>query len=93
MASNGEAASFYSEVLAPSGVYKFLSDGAWRESSSGKHVAVMNPSTRAAQYKVQGEAPGGQGVSSTGAGGTALAAPSSACVALTMHTLDRMLQA
>lgn len=49
-----DAASFYADVLASSGVYKYYCDGAWRESSSGKSVAVVNPSTRQAAYHFQG---------------------------------------
>lgn len=34
--------------------YKYYSDGEWKISSSGKSVAIVNPTTRKTQYKVQG---------------------------------------
>lgn len=36
-------------------VYKYYSEGEWKKSSSGKSVAIINPSTRKTQYKVQGK--------------------------------------
>lgn len=36
-------------------VYKYYSDGEWKKSSSGKSVAIINPTTRRTQYKVQGK--------------------------------------
>ncbi|KAG2500942.1 hypothetical protein HYH03_000767 [Edaphochlamys debaryana] len=47
------ASEFYKDILAPTGVYKFYADGEWRESASGKSVAILNPSTRHACYQVQ----------------------------------------
>jgi hypothetical protein len=35
-------------------VYKYYADGEWRVSGSGKTVAIVNPTTRKTQYKVQG---------------------------------------
>ena len=35
-------------------VYKYYDDGEWKKSSSGKTVAIINPTTRKTQYKVQG---------------------------------------
>ncbi|CAO2201999.1 unnamed protein product [Urochloa humidicola] len=34
-------------------VYKYYTDGEWRVSGSGKSVAIVNPTTRKTQYKVQ----------------------------------------
>ncbi|KAE8722732.1 NADP-dependent glyceraldehyde-3-phosphate dehydrogenase [Hibiscus syriacus] len=33
------------------GVYKYYADGEWKQSSSGKSVAIINPITRKTQYK------------------------------------------
>lgn len=35
-------------------VFKYYADGEWKKSSSGKSVAIVNPTTRKTQYKVQG---------------------------------------
>lgn len=35
-------------------VFKYYADGEWKKSSSGKSVAIVNPTTRNTQYKVQG---------------------------------------
>lgn len=35
-------------------VYKYYADGEWRSSASGKSVAIVNPTTRKTQYRVQG---------------------------------------
>jgi hypothetical protein len=35
-------------------VYKYYADGEWRSSASGKSVAIINPTTRQMQYRVQG---------------------------------------
>ena len=43
----------FSEIL-DGDVYKYYSDGEWKKSSSGKTVAIVNPTTRKTQYKVQG---------------------------------------
>jgi len=45
---------FYSEIIAPSGAYKAFIDGEWRESTSGKTVAISNPTTEATAFTVQG---------------------------------------
>jgi glyceraldehyde-3-phosphate dehydrogenase (NADP+) len=45
----------YTEIKAASGVYKYYSNGQWLESSSGKSVPVINPSTQEKDYAVQGE--------------------------------------
>lgn len=53
--ANGHAASeFYAEIQAQTSAYKFYLNGAWKESSSGKTVAIQNPSTRQTAYTVQG---------------------------------------
>ena len=36
-------------------VYKYYSDGEWKKATSGKSVAIINPTTRKTQYRVQGE--------------------------------------
>jgi len=38
-------------------VYKYYADGEWKKCSSGKTVAIVNPTTRKTQYKVQGKFP------------------------------------
>jgi glyceraldehyde-3-phosphate dehydrogenase (NADP+) len=35
-------------------VYRYYADGEWRSSASGKSVAIVNPTTRKTQYRVQG---------------------------------------
>jgi glyceraldehyde-3-phosphate dehydrogenase (NADP+) len=47
------ADGFYREIRAPGGAYKWHCDGRWLESSSGKTVGVVNPSTRARDFEVQ----------------------------------------
>ncbi|KAG6770189.1 hypothetical protein POTOM_025863 [Populus tomentosa] len=42
----------FSEIL-DGDAYKYFSDGEWKKSSSGKTVAIVNPTTRKTQYKVQ----------------------------------------
>ncbi|KAG2431249.1 hypothetical protein HYH02_013383 [Chlamydomonas schloesseri] len=44
---------FYAPILASNGVYKYYIDGEWKESASGKSVAISNPSTRETAYQVQ----------------------------------------
>lgn len=44
------------EEILDGDVYKYYSDGEWKKSSSGKSVAIINPTTRKTQYKVQGKA-------------------------------------
>lgn len=48
MAGNGA----FSELLEGE-VFKYYYDGEWRTSSSGKSVAIINPTTRKTQYRVQ----------------------------------------
>jgi hypothetical protein len=43
----------FAEVLDGE-VYKYYADGEWRASASGKTVAIVNPTTRQTQYRVQG---------------------------------------
>ena len=45
---------FYDEVIASNGVYKFYSDGEWKETTSSRTVKILNPSTNEAVYQVQG---------------------------------------
>ncbi len=45
---------FYSDILASSGSYKFYLNGEWKESASGKTVAILNPATNQTAYTVQG---------------------------------------
>lgn len=52
MAGTGQ----YAEIL-DGDVYKYYSEGEWKKSSSGKSVAIINPTTRTTQYKVQGDQP------------------------------------
>lgn len=49
MAGNG----VFAEILDGE-VYKYYSEGEWKKSSSGKTVAIINPTTRKTQYRVQG---------------------------------------
>ncbi|CAN1328289.1 NADP-dependent glyceraldehyde-3-phosphate dehydrogenase [Linum perenne] len=43
----------FSEIFNDDEVYKYYSDGEWKKSSSGKSVAIVNPTTRKTQYRVQ----------------------------------------
>ncbi|KAG1665963.1 hypothetical protein FOA52_003187 [Chlamydomonas sp. UWO 241] len=52
MAANGDS-NFFADILSSSGAYKYYVDGAWSESTSGKSVAVMNPTTGAEAYRFQ----------------------------------------
>lgn len=45
---------FFADILDGE-VYKYYSDGEWKKSASGKSVAIINPTTRKTQYKVQGD--------------------------------------
>lgn len=45
---------FYSEIISASGAYKAFINGEWRESTSGKTVAISNPTTEATAFTVQG---------------------------------------
>lgn len=49
MAGNG----VFAEILEGE-VFKYYADGEWKVSASGKAVAIVNPTTRKTQYKVQG---------------------------------------
>lgn len=42
------------EDIIEGDVFKYYTDGEWKKSSSGKSVAIINPTTRTTQYKVQG---------------------------------------
>lgn len=45
----------FAEILdGENNVFKYYYDGEWKKSSSGKSVAIVNPTTRKTQYKVQG---------------------------------------
>ena len=46
---------FYDEIKASSGMYKFYGNGEWKESTSGKGVSILNPTSNEAVYQVQGE--------------------------------------
>ncbi|KAK7844052.1 nadp-dependent glyceraldehyde-3-phosphate dehydrogenase [Quercus suber] len=43
----------FAEILDGEHVYKYYADGEWKKSTSGKTVAIINPTTRKTQYKVQ----------------------------------------
>lgn len=45
----------FAEILDGEHVYKYYADGGWKKSTSGKTVAIINPTTRMTQYKVQGD--------------------------------------
>lgn len=49
MAGNG----VFAEIIDGE-VYKYYCEGEWKKSASGKSVAIINPTTRKTQYKVQG---------------------------------------
>ncbi|KAE8732561.1 NADP-dependent glyceraldehyde-3-phosphate dehydrogenase [Hibiscus syriacus] len=42
-----------SELVDGDGVFKYYSYGEWKKSSSGKSVAIINPTTRQPHFKVQ----------------------------------------
>lgn len=44
---------FYSVIRAETGVYKYYCNGQWLESTSGKSVPVINPTTQEKDYAVQ----------------------------------------
>lgn len=46
--------SFYDEIKATSGAYKFYVNGVWKESASGKTQTVLNPSDNQVVYHTQG---------------------------------------
>lgn len=45
----------FAELVDGDGVFKYYSSGEWRESSSGKSVPIINPTTRQPHFKVQGD--------------------------------------
>jgi hypothetical protein len=45
--------SFYAELKSANGAYKWHCAGKWAESTSGKTVGVINPSTRQKEFEVQ----------------------------------------
>lgn len=45
----------FAEILDGEHAYKYYADGEWKKSTSGKTVAIINPTTRKTQYKVQGD--------------------------------------
>lgn len=45
--------SFYDEIKATSGAYKFYVNGVWKESASGKTQTVLNPSDNQVVYHTQ----------------------------------------
>ena len=47
--------NIYADIKAESGVYKFFCNGQWLESTSGKTVPVINPTTQEKDYAVQGQ--------------------------------------
>jgi hypothetical protein len=53
-AAMAQTGAFYGDITSSSGVYKYLVDGEWKESSSGKTVSVINPTTQQPEYQVQG---------------------------------------
>ncbi len=56
-AAMAQPGAFYHDILSSSGVYKYFVDGEWKESSSGKTVPVVNPTTQQTEYQVQGARP------------------------------------
>lgn len=54
MAGDSSASSFYADIKAANGVLKYYCNGEWLESASGKSVPVINPTTQAHDYAVQG---------------------------------------
>ncbi len=46
---------FYDDIKASSGKYKFYGNGEWMESTSGKGVSILNPTSNESVYEVQGE--------------------------------------
>jgi hypothetical protein len=45
---------FFLDCLASSGAYKYFNKNQWCESASGKTVKILNPTTNACAYEVQG---------------------------------------
>ncbi|KAE8656632.1 NADP-dependent glyceraldehyde-3-phosphate dehydrogenase [Hibiscus syriacus] len=43
----------FAELVDEDGAFKYYSYGEWKKSSSGKSVAIINPTTRQPQFKVQ----------------------------------------
>ncbi len=47
---------FYAPIHSPgAGTFQYFVNGQWKQSTSGKTVAVINPTTREKEYQVQGE--------------------------------------
>lgn len=49
--------NFYAPIEGQNGAYKYFFEGQWIESSSGKTVKILNPSTNAPAFEVQGMYP------------------------------------
>jgi hypothetical protein len=45
---------FYDGIQASSGAYKHYCGGSWSESTSGRTIPVINPTTQSECYRVQG---------------------------------------
>ncbi|XP_044463378.1 NADP-dependent glyceraldehyde-3-phosphate dehydrogenase-like isoform X2 [Mangifera indica] len=43
----------FKEIIDEDGVYRLYFNGEWRKSSSGKSVAIINPTTRQTQFRIQ----------------------------------------
>lgn len=54
ISSAAAMSGFYSDIKASSGTYKFYGNGEWKESTSGKSVSILNPTSNEAVYQVQG---------------------------------------
>lgn len=76
MASTCSADDVYGSIRDASGNFKFYANGRWLESTSGKSVPVINPSTQEQEYAVQGGCQGGWGLALLmGASATAATPP------------------
>lgn len=53
-ASNMAGSGVFKEIIDEDGVYRFYFNGEWGKSSSGKSVAIINPTTRQTQFRIQG---------------------------------------
>ncbi len=47
-------ADFYAECMGSNNAYRFYKNGEWLESTSGKTVKILNPSTNLPCFEVQG---------------------------------------
>lgn len=52
-----DSSDFYGACYSQAGQLHAFLDGAWRASTSGKTVSIINPSTNQTAYQVQGERP------------------------------------